>query len=125
MKKIVITTMLFLCIPVLSLAEPYASIEVGYTQESADFFTNVIVGLSCPRLDVNINIETQMDQHTLLSYQPYRNTYGIGLDVFVARWLTLRAEHYCTHPVFSEREQFFNKWFGESRTRFSIKLQTK
>ena len=124
MTKIIIISLLFLCIPFLMWAEPYASLEAGYTVESQDLFTIVTLGYQTIWFNLYGGIETQMEfRPSGVGLCPYRSTYSLGTDLYVTSWLLFHAEHYCTHPVFSYTDLYRNKWFGENRTRFTVKIQ--
>ena len=55
-----------------------------------------------------------------LKGSPYRAAYTIGTKVKFLKYFYAVIEHICTHPVYSNSTQFYDKFEGGNRTDFKI-----
>jgi len=51
-----------------------------------------------------------------LSFCPYSDRYSVGAVINVSIFYA-GVEHYCIHPVWSYREQFYGHWYVENCTK--------
>ena len=119
--------LLFLLISSGAMAGMFGHLEVGYVEESNDYYSDILLGYEIKFLDIWVADRVQMDRHKTLAYQPYRSTYRIGAKINIKinqdLFTYFKAEHYCTHPVYSSTSQYYKKWFGENWTGYTIGIE--
>ncbi len=88
--------------------------EIGYLFDLPWDFT----------IDLVSHLETRFEgngmhgEQAYPSFAPFGMRYGIEVEVGW-RFTYLKWEHACTHPVYSNVEQYHEKWFGMNVTRIS------
>lgn len=128
-KKLVLCIMLIL-IPAIGFAGWSGNLEAGCSFETGDFYTGFQIAYGFPmwllyvKLYGGIEILMEKSENFTLAFCPYRDTYKIGGQINY-RNIYLKLEHFCTHPVWSTKEQFERKAFQEDQTRLGIGIEFK
>ncbi len=135
-RMFVIILIFFLLFVLFELVSPWRShagevhgeFEVGYIPELEGWMTSIELDyFPWKPLRIRGGVEVLMDAGDLgysgLTFQPYRNMYFIGIKLNVTKILFLELDHSCTHPVYSNHYQFYDKFEGGNRTTYSVGIQ--
>ena len=130
-KLLLILLFLFFLLPCVAFSQPLdmgINAEIGYLTEwdcyiaSADMALYInpsgIIGGA-----VYVGIEVLMDLNDAgFMFAPYRDTYKIGATFNVSVFY-VKGEWYCTHPVFSNLDQFYENAYAENCGKISVGWQ--
>ncbi|MBA7525005.1 hypothetical protein ES705_17150 [subsurface metagenome] len=111
---------------------PGIDLSLGYLPGLNSYFANIDVALYV-RPDKLINgvifggVEVLSESSgkyggSAFLFRPYQDRYSFGYALNITMF-SLRIEHYCIHPVWSDPSQFEAKAYAESSTKYSIGIQ--
>jgi hypothetical protein len=108
--------------------EIHGEFEVGYVPEIEGWMTSIELNyFPWTFLRIRGGVEVLMDAGGLgysgISFQPYRDTYSIGVALNLTKNVFVEMDHSCTHPVYSNYKQFYDKFEGGNRTTYTIGIQ--
>jgi hypothetical protein len=117
-----------LLLPVCAFAQIYAQGNAGYEMETGFIITNLGVGYQAGlwhvTIDLYANVKVMMEYGGRAAFHPFNDTYTAGL-VLDYKGVFVRIEHFCSHPVYSYREQFNRYFSGGNSTTVSVGFTTK
>jgi len=128
-KLLLILVLLFL--PVMAFAGWYGDIEFGSMPEAQCLYGNIEVGYDGePIQNIPLHVWCGMDVLMVptdgVFYRPFNDTYNIGGQI---GWkiFYIRAEHWCSHPVWSGEKLFEEKFrtYNETRLGAGIHFESK
>jgi len=132
MKKILFLLMLlFLLVPCMASAQFFdvgVNAELGYLTEWECYSLNMDIALyinpsGIIRGVVYGGIEVLIDISDIaFAFAPYQDTYKIGA-AFHVNVFYVKGEWYCTHPVWSNWDQFYERAYGENCGKLSVGWQ--
>ena len=125
MKKLMIVALALAAVmPAVVFAdEIHGYIQVGYINELETYNTDMNISYDIWILSVFGSISVLMERNTI-TFSPFSDTYELGAKLNITDNVYLIGEHYCTHPVWSRSNDYFqDKWFTETQTQFSVGLE--
>ena len=130
-KLLLILLFLFFLLPCVAFSQPLdmgINCELGYLTEWKCYCLNMDIALyinpsGIIRGTLYGGMEVLMDiTDAGFMFAPYRDTYKIGAALHASVFY-VKGEWYCTHPVFSNWDQFYEKAYAENCGKISVGWQ--
>jgi hypothetical protein len=136
-KSIIIAVLTFMVLFLVHIARSddggfHGRAELGYVIGNDLFYTDLELGYligSLRNLYIDIyggvTVMSEFERENWYEarfFVPFRDRYKVGVQTGW-RFMYVKFEHYCTHAVWSNEEQFKQKFFGENCTTVSVGVQ--
>jgi hypothetical protein len=102
-------------------AEIHGSLEIGWIVELDSLEADIQLSYSPYNfLQIYGGFSVIAEPAEFLHFRPYRNVYEIGANIAITNNIYLDFFHSCTHPVWSNRKQFYDKFEAGEKTEFAV-----
>ena len=122
MKRLLL---LFLLLPgSIYAGKIHGNTQIGYIPEIEGFEAEInLQYIPWKFLELFAGISVLMDANERNKFSPYRDTYLVEVKINITDNIYISAYHHCVHAVWSNEEQFYDKYAGGNKTRFAVGLQ--